>query len=374
MNTEPIQTRLDRIRAKVEAAERLSSADGELLYRDDVDLHFVGELADLVRQRKNGNVAYYNVNMHLNPTNVCIYRCALCAYSCDVDDPRAYLLSDEEILHQGQLATDRGCTELHIVGGIHPDKKFDWYRGIVAQLHEAFPRLHLKAFSAVEISWFAHITKRSIRETLKDLIRAGLGSLPGGGAEIFDPQIRNEVCPRKADARTWLGVHRTAHQFGLRTNATMLYGHMENADNRIDHLVQLRHLQEVTGGFQTFIPISFHPQNTRLSHIEKPSAMLDLRTIAIGRLMLDNFDHIKAYWVSLGVQTAQTALAYGADDIDGTVYREQIHHQAGAQSPEVLSQERLEELIREAGREPVERDTLYRRVHRQGNQWEIEEP
>jgi len=367
-----IDAKLARIREKVEAGQRISTADGEFLFRDDVDPHAVGELADLVRRRKNGDVVYYNVNAHLNPTNVCIYQCSLCAYSRELDDPKAFELSDEQILAQGQKAVDDGCTELHIVGGVHPEKSFDWYLGIVQRLHDAFPTIHLKAWTATEIAWFAQMTKRTAKAVLTDLVRAGLGSLPGGGAEIFDPQIRGEICPRKADGRTWLNVHRVAHEMGLRSNATMLYGHLETPDHRLDHLIQLRQLQDATGGFQSFIPLSFHPENTRLSHLPKPSAMLDLRTMAVSRLMLDNFDHLKAYWISLGLGTAQTALAYGADDLDGTVGHEQIHHQAGADSPESLTIDEIQALIREAGREPVERDTLYRRVRRDGLKWEVE--
>ncbi len=362
---------LARIREKVEAGRRLSAADGEFLFRREVDLHAVGELADQVRQRKNGEVVYYNVNAHLNPTNVCIYRCALCAYSRNEDDPRAYAMGEEEILAHGQEAVDNGCSELHIVGGVNPRRGFDWYLDIVRRLHAAHPRLHLKAWSAIEIAWFAQISKRPVRSILEDLITAGLGSLPGGGAEIFAPEIRTQICPRKADARTWLGVHRAAHQLGLRSNATMLYGHLESVEHRIDHLVHLRQLQDVTGGFQAFVPLAFHPKNTRLAHVHRPTGLEDLRVTAVSRLMLDNFDHVKAYWISLGTGTAQTALAYGADDLDGTVRRERIHHQAGARSPQVLTVDELRALITEAGREPVERDTLYRRVRRRGKEWEI---
>ncbi len=372
MSMSSLQSILDKIRHKLESKERLSAADGEFLFREEVDLHAVGQMADMVRRRKNGELTYYNVNAHINPTNICIYQCTLCAYSRDLDDPRAYVLSDEEILAQGQEAADGGCTELHIVGGVHPEKSFEWHLGIIRNLHAAFPRLHLKAWTAVEIAWFAQITKRPARSILKDLIRVGLGSLPGGGAEIFDAEVRTQICPRKADARTWLGVHRAAHQLGLRSNATMLYGHLESAEHRIDHLVHLRQLQDVTGGFQTFIPLSFHPENTRLAHLPKPSGLLDLRTMAISRLMLDSFDHVKAYWITLGVGTAQTALAYGADDLDGTVGHEQIHHGAGSRSPQVLTIDELRALITEAGRQPVERDTLYRRVRRNGTQWDLE--
>jgi len=365
--------RFEEIRKKVEDGRRLSAADGEFLYGDDIDLHAVGELADMVRQRKSGEVVYYNINMHLNPTNACIYRCALCAFSCNPDDRRAYVMSDDEILASGREAVDAGCTELHIVSGLHPDKKYDWYLGIIALLHGAFPQLHLKAWTPIEVARFAETTGRSARSILEELKQAGLGSMPGGGAEIFDPGVRSEICPRKVDAKKWLSIHRAAHQLGLRTNATMLYGHIESAEHRIDHLVALRQLQDVTGGFQAFVPLSFHPDNTRLAHLPKPSSLVELRTVAISRLMLDNFDHVKAYWVSLGVGTAQAALAYGADDIDGTVRCEKIQHDAGADSPELLTVEEIRRLITEAGRQPVERDSIYRRVKRNGLQWEVDE-
>jgi len=363
---------LNTIRHKVESGQRLSAADGELLFRDVVDLHAVGELADLVRMRKHGNAAHYNLNAHLNPTNVCVYRCDLCAYSCDEGDPRAYTLGDDEILARAEEAAQAGCTELHIVGGAHPSKPFDWYLNMVRRLHAGYPRLHLKAFTAIEIAWFAQLTGRPVRAILDELKAAGMGSLPGGGAEIFDPQVRARICPRKADAQTWLDVHRTAHQLGLRSNATMLYGHVETAAQRIDHLVRLRELQDRTGGFQALVPLAFHPENTRLSHLPKPTGLLDLRVMAVSRLMLDNFAHVKAYWISLGIGTAQVALSYGADDLDGTVRQERIYHEAGARSPEVLSVEELRALIVEAGREPVERDSLYRRVRRDGVKWEVD--
>ncbi|MGD0898036.1 MAG: aminofutalosine synthase MqnE [Thermoguttaceae bacterium] len=355
---------LASIRDKIESNNRLSAAEGEYLFREDVDLHAVGRLADAVRRRKNGDAAYYNVNSHLNPTNICLYRCPLCAYSCNEGDPRANVMTDEEILARGREAADAGCTELHVVGGVHPGKEFSWYAGILGRLHEAFPKLHLKAFTAVEIAWFSQATGRPVRAILEELIEAGLGSLPGGGAEIFDPAVRAKICPRKADAATWLSVHRTAHQLGLRSNASMLYGHLETAAQRIDHLLRLRKLQDETGGFQALIPLAFHPQGTAMSDLEGPFALLNLRTIAVSRLMLDNFDHIKAYWISLGVGTAQVALCYGADDLDGTVRHERIHHDAGAGSPEALPVDEIRRLITEAGFEPVERDSLYRRVER----------
>ncbi len=335
-----------------------------LLYEPDAPLQEIGQLANLVRERINGKVAYYNINTHLNPTNVCIYRCNFCAFRADLRDPKGYVLTDEQILARGREAVEHGCTEMHIVGGLHHQKPFDWYRNILHLLHEAYPALHLKAWTAVEINWFEFLTKRSVRAVLQDLIDAGLGSLPGGGAEIFHPQVRDQICEHKADAAKWLEVHRTAHELGLRTNCTMLYGHIEQPSHRIDHLVRLRELQDETSGFQTFIPLAFHPDNTGLSHIRKPSSLMDLRTMAISRLMLDNIPHLKAYWIMLGVGTAQVALSYGADDIDGTVRHELIYHDAGATTPEALSVDEIRRLIVAAGREPVERDTLYRPVTR----------
>lgn len=368
-------SQLRSIRSKVESAERLTREEGEFLFQPDVDLHAVGQLADIVRRRKNGNVAYYNINAHLNPTNICIYRCPLCAYSRDPGDPGAYVMSRDEILARGREAMESGSTELHIVGGLHPAKDYAWYRGIMADLHGAYPTLHLKAWTPVEINWFAQSTGRTAREIIEDLIRVGLGSMPGGGAEIFDPEIRRQIAPRKADADTWLAVHRTAHELGLRTNATMLYGHIETVRHRVDHLLRLRELQDETGGFQVFIPLAFHPEGTQLADRvpRPPTALDDLRTMAVSRLLLDNFDHVKAYWITLGVPTAQIALCYGADDLDGTVRHEKIHHEAGSKAPEILSVEDLEALIREAGFEPVERDTLYRRVRRNGAAWRVEE-
>ena len=365
---------LAAIREKVEAGERLSMEDGLFLYRPEVPLHEVGRLANLVRQRKNGNLAYYNINTHLNPTNVCVYRCTFCAFRADLRDPKGYVMSDEQILARGQEAVDTGCTEMHIVGGLHHQKPYEWYLHVVRLLHEAYPRLHLKAWTAVEINWFEHLAKKPVEAILKDFLDAGLGSMPGGGAEIFHPEVRDQICEHKADAAKWFEIHRTAHRLGLKTNATMLYGHIEKPYHRIDHLLRLRQLQDETGGFQTFIPLAFHPDNTKLSHIEKASALVDLRTMAISRLMLDNFPHIKAYWIMLGIGAAQTALSYGADDIDGTVRHELIYHDAGADTPELLTVPHLRRLIEEAGRVPVERDTLYRPVERDGEEWRIAEP
>jgi aminodeoxyfutalosine synthase len=359
------------IRDKVLNGERLSLDEGVYLYSPEVDLHALGALADQVRRRLHGDVAYYNINTHLNPTNVCVYRCVFCAFRSDLRDPKGYRMSDELILARGQEAVDNGCTEMHIVGGLHHQMPYDWYVHILRLLHGAYPELHLKAWTAVEINWFQHLTRKPVREILQEMIDAGLGSLPGGGAEIFHPQIREQICEHKADAEAWLEIHRTAHELGLRTNCTMLYGHIEEPWHRIDHMIRLRQLQDETGGFQVFIPLAFHPQNTRLSHLPQPSAFLDLRTMAISRLMLDNIPHLKAYWIMLGIGTAQAALAYGADDLDGTVRHELIYHDAGATTPELLTVEQICRLITEAGCRPVERDTLYRPVVRDAQRWHV---
>lgn len=367
-----VRPELKSIREKVEAGARLSLDDGLLLYDPATPLHEVGELANLVRENKNGNVAFYNINTHLNPTNVCVYRCIFCAFRADLRDDKGYVMSDEQILARGQEAVENGCTEMHIVGGLHHQKSYEWYVNIIRILHNAYPDLHLKAWTGVEINWFEFLTKKSVQEILLELKEAGLGSMPGGGAEIFHPEVRDKICEHKSDATKWLEIHRTAHKNDIKTNCTMLYGHIENDYHRIDHLIRLRDLQDRTGGFQTFIPLAFHPENTGLAEIKKPSSIMDLRTIAISRLMLDNIPHIKAYWIMLGIETAQTALAYGADDLDGTVRHELIYHDAGATTPEILSVPRIRELIEEAGRDPIERDTLYHHVSRNAaNEWQV---
>lgn len=359
-----VDRRLAEIRDKVYSQARLSFEDG--VYLDQhADLHTLGELANVVRERKNGNVTYYNVNEHLNPTNVCVYRCTFCAFRADLKSPNGFVMSDEQILHRGKEAWEKGCTELHIVGGLHHQLPYEWYLNIIRILHREFPDLHLKAWTAVEWDWFARMTGRTTRDLLAEMKDNGLGSLPGGGAEIFHPEVRSLICEHKADGAEWLRVHREAHELGLRSNATMLYGHIEKAEHRIDHLIRLRELQDQTGGFQTFIPLAFHPENTRLSHIPKPSGMTDLKMMAISRLMLDNFPHIKAYWIMLGMQTAQVAQSYGSDDLDGTVVHEKIYHAAGSDSPEEMTVEDIRRLIMEAGRTPVERDTLYHEVIRE---------
>jgi aminodeoxyfutalosine synthase len=361
--------RLAAIRKKVEAGQRLSFEDG-LYLEEQADPFTLGELANIVRERKNGKLAYYNVNTHLNPTNVCVYRCTFCAFRADLKSPKGYVMSDEQLLQRAAEAESRGATELHIVGGLHHQKPYDWYLNVVRIIHREHPRLHLKAYTAVEWDWFSRLTGRPTRELLAEFKEAGLGSLPGGGAEIFHPDVRDKICEHKADAAEWLRIHREAHALGLRSNATMLYGHIEEPKHRIDHLCRLRELQDETGGFQTFIPLAFHPDNTGLSHIQKPSGLTDLKVMSISRLMLDNFPHVKAYWIMLGIKTAQVALSFGADDIDGTVVHEKIYHDAGSDSPQELTVAELRRLIEEAGRIPVERDTLYHEVIRRDGQWQ----
>lgn len=357
-------TRTLTLRDKVFAGQRLSFDEGVYLDRH-ADLATLGEMANFVREAKNGNVTYYNVNQHLNPTNVCVYRCNFCAFRADLKSDRGYVMSDEQILERARNATEAGATELHIVGGLHHQKPFAWYKGILSLIHDHYPDLHLKAWTAVEWDWFQRLTKRPIGDLIAEMKDAGLGSLPGGGAEIFEPSVRSQLCEHKADGSEWLKIHRAAHNAGLRSNATMLYGHIETAEHRIDHLLQLRTLQDETGGFQTMIPLAFHPDNTRLAHIPKPSGIMDLRTMAVSRIMLDNFPHIKAYWIMLTMKIAQVAQSYGADDIDGTVVHEKIYHEAGSESPQELTVADLRQLIVEAGRDPVERDTLYHRVVRE---------
>ena len=367
--------RLNDIEDKVRAGERVSYDEGVFL-AEEADLLSLGRMANLIRERKNGNFAYYNTNVHLNPTNVCVYRCVFCAFRSDLKSPRGYTFSDDQIRERVSEAKAMGATEIHVVGGLHHQKPFDWYVNIVRVIHDAWPELHIKAWTGVEIDWFSFLTKKPVRWVLEQLREAGLGSMPGGGAEIFHPEVRDKICEHKADGEGWLNIHREAHRLGLRTNATMLYGHIEQPWHRVDHLCRLRDLQDETGGFQTFIPLAFHPENTGLDHLPAPSGLTDLKVMALSRILLDNFDHIKAYWIMLGEKTAQTALSFGADDLDGTVIHELIYHDAGAKTPQGLTVPQLHRLIREAGREPVERDTLYRRVLRDdgGAAWRLGEP
>ena len=355
--------RLQAIAGKVMGGVRLDAADALAFYRSP-DILAVGWLANQVREQRHGNRAYFNVNRHINPTNVCVAACRLCAFGRKKDSPGAYTMALEEAFQTAASGYSEAVTEFHIVGGLHPDLPFQYFLDLIAGLKQRFPQVHLKAFTMVEIAYLARRAKLSIRETLQQLKDAGVDSLPGGGAEIFHERVRRVICDHKISGEEWLETARTAHQLGLRSNATMLYGHVENDEDRVDHLLKLRTLQDETGGFQTYIPLAFHPANTPLQHLPTTTGMLDLRQIAVGRLVLDNFAHIKAYWQMMSPKIAQIALRFGADDLDGTVIEEKIYHDAGATTPQGLRRQELERLIREAGREPCERDTLYHPVTR----------
>ncbi|MGH9451355.1 MAG: aminofutalosine synthase MqnE [Terriglobia bacterium] len=351
---------------KVIAGVRLSFQDGVALFRSN-DILTIGYLAHHVRSKLHGNRTYFNVNRHINPTNVCVASCRLCAFGRKLESPGAYTMSLEEAYRTAGEGWSEAITEFHIVGGLHPDLPFDYYVDLIRGLKERFPTVHLKAFTAVEIAYYSQRARLSYREVLEALKEAGLGSISGGGAEIFAPATRRKVCDHKIGAHAWIKVHRTAHVLGLHSTATMLYGHVESDEDRVDHLLQLRALQDETGGFMTFIPLKFHPAHTELGKdidYRDTTGFTDLKAIAVARLLLDNFPHIKAYWIMLTPRIAQVALRFGADDIDGTVVEEKIYHDAGATTPQGMTRPQLMRLIREAGLEPFERDTLYRAVTR----------
>lgn len=352
---------------KAERGIRLSFEDGVRLFKSDALLS-IGWVADLVRRRLNGERTWYIVNRHINYTNVCKNRCRFCAFSKSEGEPGAYTLSVPEIVRKAVDARrDVDFTELHLVGGLHPDLPLDYYLEMLSELGRRMPQVHLQAFTAVEVHHFAQMSGLTVRDTLIRLRDAGLGSLPGGGAEVFSSRIRTELCPEKLSPGGWLDVMRTAHDLGIRSNATMLYGHIETPEEKADHLIQLRELQDETGGFMAFIPLSYHSEGTELGSPngrKRSSGMDDLRTIGVSRLMLDNFPHIKSFWIMLGLKLAQVSLHFGADDFDGTVVEEQITHSAGAETPEGLTVSEIKRLIRETGTIPVERDTLYNEVRR----------
>jgi aminodeoxyfutalosine synthase len=362
----PFQTqdvRLQPIAEKVMARERLSFDDGVALYRSG-DILAVGWLANAVRERMNGNVAYFNVNRHINPTNVCVAACRLCAFGRKKDTEGSYTMALEQAWEAAASGYTEAVTEFHIVGGLHPDLPLEYFMDLISGLKERFPQVHIKAFTMVEVAFLARRAKLSVAETLERMKAAGVDSLPGGGAEIFADRVRHIICDHKIDGGEWLETARLAHRAGLKSNATMLYGHIENDEDRVDHLLRLRALQDETHGFQTFIPLAFHPDNTALDHLPRTTGLLDIRQIAVSRLVLDNFPHIKAYWQMMSAKIAQISLRFGADDIDGTVIEEKIYHDAGATTPQGMRRQDLVRLITEAGREPIERDTLYRPVTR----------
>jgi aminodeoxyfutalosine synthase len=349
------------VRSKIENGARVSDSEALALFRSD-DLLALGELAALANRRRNGENVYFNVNRHINYTNICVNRCTFCAFSKGVEDEGCYTLALNEILEKAAEASSAGATEIHMVGGLHPDLPFDFYLEMLAALKADCPQLHIKAFTAVEIDYFAQITGQPVEAVIAQLKEAGLGSMPGGGAEILGKKVRDQICPEKISGERWLEVIEAVHRSGLKTNATMLFGHLEEYEDRIDHLSRLRCLQDRTGGFQAFIPLAFQPDNTRVPGARGVGGVDALKTLAVSRIYLDNFRHVKAYWVMLGLKIAQVSLAFGVNDLDGTVVEEKIGHDAGADSPQALEKEKIVALIAKAGKVPVERDTLYNEI------------
>ncbi|MBV9266164.1 MAG: aminofutalosine synthase MqnE [Acidobacteriaceae bacterium] len=356
-------SRLRRIFEKVKGGERLSYDDGVTMYRSR-DILALGYMANMVRERLHGDMTYFNVNRHINPTDVCVASCRLCAFGKRAKDPHSYTMSMEQVWDVAGKGYAEAVTEFHIVGGLHPELTLDWFCDMIAGLKERYPAVHLKAFTMVEVAYLAKRASLSLRETLLRLKSAGVDSMPGGGAEIFSERVRRIICDHKIDGDEWLEAARIAHEIGLKSNCTMLYGHLETPEDLSDHLARLRDVQDETQGFVTFIPLAFHPANTALSHLPSTSGLNDLKQIAIARLMLDNIPHIKAYWIMMTPAIAQIAQRFGANDIDGTVVEEKIYHDAGATTVQHLRRRDLLHLIRIAGREPVERDTAYHPVQR----------
>ncbi|MCP3888214.1 MAG: aminofutalosine synthase MqnE [Desulfobulbaceae bacterium] len=349
---------LATILEKVNGEERLSVEDGRKLYECN-DILALGYLADIVRTRKNGDNTYFIYNQHINYSNICTNLCKFCAFGCEKDSDLAYEMSVEEVKKKVRDRLSEPITEVHMVGGLHPDLPFEYYVEILKGIKEVKPEMHIQAFTCVEIAHLAEISGKSIEKTLETLRDAGLGSLPGGGAEVFSPRIRELTCEKKISGDKWLDISKIAHRQGFNTNATMLYGHIETVEERLQHLSALREAQDETNGFLAFIPLAFHPQNTKMSELSRTTGINDLKNVAVARLFLDNFPHIKAYWVMIGPKMAQIALSFGADDMDGTVKEEVITHMAGADTDQAIGSKTLVRLIKEAGRIPVQRDTLY---------------
>ncbi len=356
---------LREIAAKVRDGQRLDAADALTCFTTPHVLH-LGRLAGAVRRELHGDIAYFNVNRHINPTNVCVYTydCKFCGFAALPGESHAWEMSHDDVYAHAAKQGGDSVTEFHIVGGLHPDLSLEWYCEMLRGLRDRFPSVHLKAFTAIEIGWFAQHEKTSIAEVLERLRDAGLGSLPGGGAEIFHEAVREEICNGKLDAGEWIEVHRTAHGMGIRSNCTMLYGHVESAEHKVDHLMRLRDLQDETGGFNCFIPLAYHPENNYMGLKYHTTGTEDLRHLATSRLVLDNVAHLKAYWIMISPKLAQVALSFGADDIDGTVVEETIYHMAGAETDQHINRSELERIVREAGFTPVERDTLYQPIRR----------
>ena len=375
---------LQDIAKKVANQDRLSAADGLTLLRTR-DLHTVGDLAHAVRTRRHGDRAYYNINRHLNYSNLCILSCKFCEFHRKPGQDGAYEYTLDDIIKQAKDAQEAGATEMHIVGGLHPKLPFSYYTDMLAAIRATAPQVHLKAFTAVEIVHLARVSKRAVRKdfagavraVLEDLIAAGLSSMPGGGAEVFDDRVHDEAFRGKIRSDEWLTVHRTAHELGLHTNATMLYGHIESPEDRIHHLCMLREEQDeaIARGyparFQTIIPLPFFPDGSELEHLPGPSGVENLRMIAVARLMLDNVDHVKAFWIMQTLPMTQIMLDYGADDVDGTVVWYDITKIGGSDTHQEVTVGSLRSAVREAGYVPVERDTLYREVARDGATWRL---
>jgi len=353
---------LDKIKEKVLSGEKLSKEDAIGLFETD-DIFTLGKLASHIAKKKNGNRAYFIRNIHINPTNICVNRCKFCAFSRSKGEAGAYEMTIDEIVKslQPSALSPQPFSEVHIVGGLHPDWPFEYYLEMISRIKKSFPKICIKAFTATEIDYFSRISKKSVEDILIELKKHGLDTMPGGGAEIFDTGVRNQICPEKLSGEGWLHVIEAAHRAGIKTNATMLYGHVENYEQRVDHLIRLRELQDKTKGFQAFIPLAYHPKNTEIGG-EYSSGIDDLKTIAVSRLVLDNFEHIKAYWIMLGEKLSQVALLFGADDIDGTIIDEKVTHSAGALSSKGLTAGELINMIKKAGKVPVERDSFYRKV------------
>jgi len=361
MKFKSFDPRLNTVAEKVFAGGRLSFEDG-LVLDSTRDTLALGQLANFVREKINGSNAYYINNRHINHTNVCVNSCRFCAFSRKEGEEGAYEMSVARVMEEAHKYDGQNFSEFHIVGGLHPTFPYNYYVEMVSRLHNDFPNTHIQAFTAVEIAYYAQISGKSVETVLVELKEAGLGSLPGGGAEIFNERVRKKICPEKLSGEEWLNVHKTAHRVGMRSNATMLYGHIEKPEDRVDHLIRLREAQDETGGFLTFIPLAFHPKNTDYEKLPRTTGQMDLRMISMSRLMLDNFPHIKAFWIMIGEKIAQVSLSFGADDLDGTVVEERITHMAGAETEQMLAKKKLETLIVEAGRIPVERDTVYNLV------------
>lgn len=349
---------LGEIAGKVFEGERLSREDGVALYQAP-DLHLIGGLANHVRERLHGDRAYFNVNQHINYTNICNKLCRFCAFQRLPKQEGAYVMSPEVIAGKITEQLSEPVTEVHMVAGIHPKLDYDYYLDILRAVKDVRPEIHIKAFTMIELMQIAHVAKRPLEEVLPELVEAGLGSCPGGGAEVFADRVHLEGYHLKNTGQQWIDTARTVHEAGLRSNCTMLHGHIETLEERVDHLDRLRLLQDETGGLQTYIPLSFHPENTEWAHLPGPTALDELREMAVGRLMLDNIPHVKSYWIMLDIPIAQLALSYGSDDVDGTVVEERIYHEAGATTPQEVKRAELIQWIRDAGRTPVERDTLY---------------